>query len=316
LANRVFISRLTISSCPLRTLIYLFLAWELVIVSGCAPFEKPLPLSLHETQRLPTIQLPPDAVQFDIVFIERPLGDSLLGADLWQHVDQVGSLDRQTRNVMRQSGFRAGVVASRPPLPLQQMLGLKSEFAYEPEAERVKQLVGHHLMIRSGGETSIQISPYYEECTFDTSRNGQPHSLTVGNARCLFKLKAERLQDGWAQLEFVPQVQYGDEKLRPVADGDGWRYQNSQRNELLYPQRFSLTLSVGEMAIVTAEDGAESNLGRLFFCGAPGIDCPASNADTPEAPAKNPALSGPTVQRLLVVRLAGMGDAESVPQKK
>lgn len=286
------------------------------VVSGCALFEKPLPISLHETQRLPPIQLPPDAVQLDVVFVERPLGDALLGSELWQHVDQVGSLDRQTRNTMRHSGFRAGVVASRPPLALQQMMGLKSEFAYEPEAERVKQLVGHHLMFRSGGETDIQVSPYYEECSFDAMRNGRSQSLNVRNARCLFKLKAERLQDGWAQLEFIPQIQYGDEKLRPVADADGWRYQNSQRNEILYPQRFSLTLSVGEMAIITAEDGADPALGRLFFCGPPAIDLSTPHADPQDVPVRHSPLHGPTVQRLLVVRLAGMGDTESVPKQK
>jgi hypothetical protein len=313
LANRVFQTSQSFSLSALRLLCRLFLAWELAVVSGCAWFEKPLPLSLHETARFPPIQLPPDAVQFDIVFVERPVGDALLGTDLWQHVDQVGSLDRQTRNTMRQSGFRAGVVASRPPLALQQMLGLKSDFAYEPEAERVKQLVGHHLMIRAGGETAIQVSPFYEECTFDSMRSGKPQSMTVRNARCLFKLKAERLQDGWAQLEFVPQVQYGDEKLRPVADGDGWKYQNSQRNEILYPQRFSLTLSVGEMVIVTADDGADPTLGRLFFSGPPGIDYTTSSGDPAESPVKSWTPDAPTVQRLLVIRLAGMGDAEGAP---
>lgn len=299
-----------------RTLLCLFLALESGAVSGCALFEKPLKITSNETRRLPSIRLPPDAVQLDVVFVERPLGDPLLGTELWRHIDQVASLDAPTRAAMRESGFRAGVVASRPPVALQQVLGLKSDFAYEPDAERMKQLAGHHVMIRSGGETDIQISPYYEECTFDVLRNGQSRALTVGNARCLFKLKAEKLQEGWAQLEFVPQVQYGEERLRHVADSDGWRYQNSQKTETLHARRFALKLSIGEMAVVTAADQRDGTLGQLFFCGPAGMEIPVSESDSPDHPRPYSTADGPTVQRMLVVRLSGMGDSASGPTRQ
>lgn len=286
-------------------------------VSGCALFEKPLRITRNETRRLPSIRLPPDAVQLDVVFVERPLGDPLLGTDLWQHADQVAALDISTRAAMRHSGFRAGVVASRPPLALQQLLGMKAEFAYEPDAEKMKQLSGHHLMVRSGGETDIQISPYYEECTLEVQRGGQPRSMSVGNARCLFKLKAEKLQDGWAQLEFVPQVQYGDERLRHVADSEGWRYQNSQRIETLFHQRFALKLSQGEMAIITADDRADSSLGKLFFCGPAGMTYPEEGSPA-ETATPLPSADGnvANVQRLLVVRLTGVGVADGTPRSE
>jgi hypothetical protein len=258
-------------------------------LAGCALFDKPVSALKNSALKLPLIGLPPDAIQLDVVYVERPAGDTLLGPELWRHVDQIGSIEPEQRTLLRKNGFRVGVVASNPPLPLQRMLGLTSDFAYEPAAEKSKQLVGHRCVLRSGGQTDIQASPAYPECTFEITQGGESRRRTYENALCKYHVTAERLQDGWVQLDFVPTVHHGQEQLRRVVGDAGWQFHTAQRTETLYPQRFSLRLSVGEMAVVTADEEADGTLGRLFFLG-------------PD--------DEPQVQRLLVVRLAGMNDAE------
>lgn len=217
------------------------------------------------------------------------MGDALLGPELWQQVDQVASLETGTRSLLRQNGFRVGVVGSRPPEALQAMLGLKSEFAYEPEAEKSKQLVGRQVVIRSGGETEIKVSPDYATCEVKARDGDQVRSRELQNARCIYRVTTQRIQDGWVRLDFVPQVQYGGQQLRPEAGDAGWELTSAPRSETFHAQRFSIQLSVGEMAVLTSEDNAPGTLGRLFFLG------PDESAN---------------VQRLLVVRLSDMRNSD------
>lgn len=253
--------------------------------AGCTLFDKPLPLFHTAAKKLPAINLPPDGIQLDVVFVERPFGDALIGPDLWRQVGETAEVDRETRATLRENGFRVGVIGTNPPVPLQKMLGLKSELAYEPDAEQAKQLVGRQIVIRSGGETEIQVSPFYEECMLEVPQGADTRSRHLYDARCLYRVKAERLQEGWARLDFLPQLHHGTEQLRHAAGEAGWQFQQSQRTETFFPQRFGVKLSVGEMVVVSSENTESTRLGRLFFLG-------------PD--------EEPTVHRLLVVRLAGM----------
>src|SRR5205814_10721603 len=96
----------------------------------------------------------------------------------------------------------------------------------------------------------------------------QTESRTYTNAVCKYRIKAHRIQDGWARLEFTPQIHYGDEHLRPeVATTGGWTLQNGQLIETFRAQRFTVELKTGDMALVTADDGTTETIGQLFFCG-------------------------------------------------
>ena len=128
---------------------------------GCALFtQQPVQTT---TNKIPALKPPPDAVALDIVFVERPRGDELLGPRLWHHVDEVGSLNPTTRNMLRTNGLRIGVSGSDPPPALQTLLGLRTDFSYEPSAEQCKQLIGRQVMLRSGGETEILSTPRIEQ---------------------------------------------------------------------------------------------------------------------------------------------------------
>ena len=106
---------------------------------------------------------------------------------------------------------------------------------------------------------------------------------------------------------------HGEEKLRQVAGVDGLRYENSQRTQTFFEQQFRVRLSVGEMVIVTADDAAAGKLGELFFCGPQALAIPQEDSAEVE-PVTAPRHS-PDVQRLLVVRVAGMTSPPPPPEK-
>ncbi len=271
-------------------------------LAGCSIFEPPA--ATHTAKKLPLLRAAPGSIKLDAVYVERPLGDALLGPDLWRYVDQVGAVEAEARSRLRRNGLRVGIAGANPPVALQKMLGLKSDFAYEPEAEEAKQLVGQSSYLMSGGETEIQVSPLYPECTVQIERAGESRTASFEDAICKFRIRAERLKDGWARLEFIPQVDHGTAHNRRVVGEAGWMYKTGQENETFFLERFSVKLCTGNMVVITCVDDSADTLGQLFFRG-PAALRPPRNPDDPTDP---PAESMPEypVQRLLIVRLAGM----------
>jgi hypothetical protein len=298
-----------ISLVPARALVLALVAWSFGL-AGCESLFKSAGIPTT-VKKLPTLQAPPGAMQLDVVYVERPVGDRLLGRELWQHVDEVAAMEADARRLLRQNGLRVGIVGSNPPVPLQRMLGLKSDFTYEPDAEQAKQLVGRRFFLLSGGETDIQVSQPYPECTLNLQAEDSPEPLRFENAVCKFRVRATRLQDGWARLEFVPQVQHGyNQQSYTIADA-GWRFQNGQETNTLFRQRFEIKLGTGDMAVITAEDDAAGTLGQLFFRGPAALRPPPNPEKEPKEPQEGEQAVPPPdypIQRLLIVRLAGVDD--------
>jgi len=295
--------RFSLSPC-LRTCLSLFCIWLAV---GCSLFDPPA-VTQTTAKKIPQLRPAPGSIQLDAVYVERPIGDSLLGDELWRYVDQVAAVDAEARGPLRKNGFRVGLVGANPPLALQKMLGLKSDFASEPEAEQAKRLTGRRFFLVSGTDTEIQVSPTYPSCAIRVDRAGQSVPMQFEQAVCKFRIRAERMQDGWARLEFVPQVYHGTPHDRRVVGSAGWQFQIGQESETFLVQRFNVKLCTGEMAIVTGEDGAAGTLGHLFFRGPAALRPPSAEEEgssAAESSAAEPPLECP-VQRLLIVRLAGM----------
>lgn len=269
---------------------------------GCANlfdglFQKSSSLGLLQSaNKIPPMTAPPDAMQLDIVFAERPVGDPLVGDKLWQDLDTSTSLSgKDTRDQLQRNGFRVGVSASRPHSALQTLLGMKSDLAYQPKAEKAKHLVGRQVMIRSDGETQIEAGPVCPECTVTIADGTKSTARSYSQCRGTFKLVAHRLQDSWAKLDFLPIVLHGADTLRPIASSEGWQFENTQRSETYHNQLFQLELGVGEMVVISADEKATDSLGHLFFIG---------KSHLHNAPDFN--LENTPVQRVLVVRLADM----------
>jgi hypothetical protein len=244
-----------------------------------------------ESPQLPPIPTSRDAIQLEVLLIERPVGDALLGDTFWNEVDQVGSLEPETRLALSRNGFRIGHTGSEPPRALERMLELKSESAGGPKSDQQKNLIGRRIVLSSGGETEVQAGAIFSNCVVDIAGANKPESKEFQNARFVFRLKAERDQDGWARIEFLPEIHHGEYRLRRVPGGAGFQLRTSQDVYPLYSQRFSLMLNVGEMAVVTTDGENSSSVGGHFFLG------DGENA---------------RVQRVLVVRLSNMTKTDPV----
>jgi hypothetical protein len=266
-------------------------------VVGCHLLEKPLSLTRGKSRELPPLRASGDVVSLEIVFVDRPAGDALLGAPLWSHVDQMASLDSAARTMLRQNGIRAGVLGSHLPESLQKMLGLKSAApgATTAVTDKSTGLEGRRVSIPAGGTTVIHVSPFYStaaaEADVTIEQGTEKRTKHYGNLRCVFQLTARRLQDGWVQCEFLPQVHHGEKYLRPTAGTEAWELDNSQQVDTFHPQRFSVQLNEGEMAVVTAEESTRGTLGEQFF---------------------RERSSAATIQRVLLVRLCDSGSPAPV----
>ncbi len=290
--------------------------WGLCL-AGCSPFDKSQSLT-RTANKLPVLQPPPGAMQLDVGYIEWPADDPQLGQQLWRHVDQVGPVDAETRLRLKQNGFRVGIVGTNPPAALQRMLGMKSDFASEPEAEQTKQFAGRRVFLVSGGETDVQVSNFYPECAVSLPADDRPEPRRFENAVCKYRIRAFRVQDGWAKLEFTPQINHGDDQLRhAVGEEMHWQYQAGQLTESFRPQRFTVELKAGDMAIITAEDDSPGTLGQLFFHGPAALgrgrdqEGETAQGDSGSEQPAPPEAEYP-IQRLLIVRLAGMDCLEPV----
>jgi hypothetical protein len=80
-------------------------------------------------------------------------------------------------------------------------------------------------------------------------------------------MKVERMQDGWARLQFVPEIHHGEMKLRKVPDEFNWTSMSSQQVDPRFDQRFQVDLNLGEMIVLGAGGGKKRSLGHHFFRG-------------------------------------------------
>lgn len=238
-----------------------------------------------DSARPHTMPRPQDAIGLDIVHVERCVGDPLIGEALWSEVEQVGAIKPEVRAALRRAEFRVGHVGSAPPRALQQVLGLKSSLVDHQLGDQSHLLTGHRVTIRSGASTDIQTSDLSPHCSLLIEDREATRRVEFENARCQFRVTVRRQQDGWVTLEFLPEIHHGNHQLRRVATESGFGLRSTQEVESLYPQQFSITLNLGEMAVLGAGEGDADSLGQHFFHGQRGNE---------------------KIQRVIIVRLADM----------
>ncbi len=234
----------------------------IVVIYGCHVVDTQTEQTARKTLLAP-MQPAMDAVQLDIVFVERDEKDPLLTQMLWNEIDQVGTVDLKTRSRLRESGFRVGLVGMSPPRSLQRLLGFSNDITDAAGTSRHKELAGRSVLLRSGGETEIQTSSIYQELFVTFPGDSEPTRLTT--ARFVLRAQLERLQDGWVNLHLTPEIHHGNSQLRPVAGAAQWELKGAQEVKSFDDLRFSVALNVGEMVIMSADQAEEDKIADRFF---------------------------------------------------
>ena len=214
--------------------------------------------------KLPTLSAPRDSIELDIVFVDRPASDPLLGKMLWREIDQVGTLSAEQRSTIREAGLLVGHVGSSPPDALQSLLNLTDEELERQrrEANGLPKTAARRVALPAGTDTEVWSNETVAS-RIATLPSGKIMELT--DVRGLLRLRAERSQDGWARLDFTPELHHGQTNTRPFAAATGWMYRTTQEVIPCFAQQFSANLNVGEMLVLTCDRDRPGTLGQSLF---------------------------------------------------
>lgn len=250
-----------------RRLPWLVVALAVSTLVGCSLFPTEDAVSSVESRRpsLPPIRAAQNAIQLEVLFVERPADDPLLGPMLWREIDQIGAIPAETRELLQQNGFRVGHVGSSLPPTVQTLLGLVSA-GDVGDNHSAKPLVGNRKILPPGIDTEVQTGEERESCQLKILQGDRVKLHEYQFARSLFRMKSARLQDGWVRIDFQPEIHHGENRVRHTPTEEGWAYRSRQNVDARHAHQFSLTMNVGEMAIITAASDQPETMGDLFFC--------------------------------------------------
>lgn len=250
-----------------RRLPWLVVALGVSTLIGCSLFPVGDVVEKVESKRLslPPIQAARDAIQLEVLFVERPADDPLVGQLLWREVDQIAAIPPETRELLRQNGFRVGHVGSNLPPTVQKLLGLAGEIE-SADGANAKPLVGNRKILPPGVDTEVQTGDERESCQLKIVHEDRVKLQEYQHARSLLRMKSVRLQDGWVRVDFQPEIHHGENRVRHTPTDEGWAFRSRQNIDARHAHQFSLTMNVGELAIITAEPDHPESLGELFFC--------------------------------------------------
>jgi hypothetical protein len=223
-------------------------------------------VAINHTQQsnkpvLPPIVAPKDAIELEVFFVERPLGDPLFGDSLWRELDQISTVLPQSRSRLFKAGIRFGVAGNSPPASLRALAGASDATAEGPALRR--QL----LPLFAGQAGTLEVAVLSEPFeVVSAGVNGQaPRRYDFG--RCVVRVTGEQTQDGWVRLHFLPEIHHGQEATRPVASEQEWQYQKAQSIDPFYEQQFDVELNQGEVIVLGATGDAADSVGGRFFRG-------------------------------------------------
>lgn len=204
---------------------------------------------------IPTLK---DGVRLDVFRVDRSIGDPRIGQGLWNAVSIGGSLDLDVQQKLSQQGFRIGTVPATPPMVVQELILARSGNATER--------TGHQSFdFPAGNHAALETMTLPDGQSVDISDPSGTRNLQLQSARCVLKVRPERIEKTWAKLECLPEIHHGDFRTRPVATEREWLMQQSQDVESLFDLRFTMELNRGEMAIIGLNDRATLPMGKLFL---------------------------------------------------
>ena len=227
---------------------------------GC---ELTKPASLTQTRefKLPPLTAPKEAVQLQILFVDRSVDDPLLGDSMWRELDQIADMPSDLRTRLRNHGWRIGHASSHPPRAIEEFLKLTADRNQIIDLERG--LISHKLALTAGSDAPIELTDVVPVLHWSSDKDAAGRDYE--NAKAVLRMRVEREQDGWARLHFLPEIHHGEALLRPVPGQFEWTHRRLPEVEPLYDQQFSLSLNLGESAVVTVGEDKPGSVGQSFF---------------------------------------------------
>ncbi|WP_437226970.1 hypothetical protein SH661x_000107 [Planctomicrobium sp. SH661] len=215
-------------------------------------------LTVHKNP-LPPIVESRDTIDLEVYFIDRRIGDPLIGDSLWSSLSSVSAVAPENRAHLAEDGFRFAMASSRPPRTLQSLLQLSDE---QDPARRV---VPHRYTLPSGQETLLMVSTVPDGTPLVRKVQDTVKTTELNQAQCLLRVSAQRVEDGWSKLTITPEIRHGASTLRPIATDQSWQYHEGQQVLPFYQHRLSAELNTGEVVVLGLDPSRPEGLGSCFF---------------------------------------------------
>ncbi len=243
-----------------RSRFRLFGAALWICLSGCTTlgvFPTVSSSTPNEERNRPAISQ--EGIVLEVYFVERLADDPLLGDVLWRTLDQIGSVSPETRENLQANGLRFGIAGRNPGYALMSLLRATKE--NEPGNRTARQ----EYQTPSGVSHQFATGSHHSEVSVTYLHHGERDTRQYKNARGIFKCRVETTQDGWIHFDLLPQIHYGQYRMRPVASGIDWDLDGRQEEDTFYSQRFQVDLNQGEYLVLGADGDAPDSLGACFF---------------------------------------------------
>lgn len=201
-----------------------------------------------------------DAIALEVYFLDRRRGDPIIGDTLWESLHSVSSMDAATRKRLTGDGFRIGMSAARPPRPLQVLMNLSDE------NDPTRRSEVRSYMVFSDHQTLVACRQI-EDGTNITRipLEGATQSFVVRDGLAVFNIQVSRVEDGWAKLVVIPEIQHGKNMLKPTATEANWTLTDRKNTVSLFENRFSAELNIGEIIVLGMTEDAEDRIASHFF---------------------------------------------------
>lgn len=232
-------------------------------LTGCSIFDRDTTLTQQSDKSLlPPIQTPADAIHLEIMYVERPISDPLLGRGLWEEMDQLAGIPAETRLNLLENGFRVGLAGTEPPPTLSTLLNGGDPEEYDEVAGI---WTNRRVALRTGAETDVHCSHAVGDWKIAVSRDGISTDRTYEQALGVIRVKLDDIEDGWVKLHLTPEVHHGVERMRREASDGQWNLSSSKDIDTVGTRGFSVHLSLNEMLVLSADDAARNRAGNHFF---------------------------------------------------
>lgn len=229
--------------------------------SGCALWLPPLGEQSLFSSRLQPLVNSRDAIDLEVYFVDRRIGDPLIGEGLWSSLHAVTAVDPEIREHLGKDGFRFAMSPSRPPRPLQALMALSDD--HDPS----RRATMRRYTLPTGQETYLLTSTIPNGVTIERRGPGESKPVEIQQGNCLLRLQAERVEDGWAKLVIVPEIRHGSHQLRPRPTAQDWLYDQGQEVLAFYEDRLSAEVNVGEILVLGLAPSGKDALAGHFFRG-------------------------------------------------
>lgn len=211
---------------------------------------------------LPPVPVPSSSVTLEVVFVERPVNDPLLGSPLWNEMDQLAGIPAERRLSLSENGFRIGLCGTEPPPTLDALMAEVDDAAYDDDSGF---LTGRRFVLRPGGCSEVQSSVEPRDWAVEVHRSGAVEAAELPKARGVFRIELIAVEDGYAELRLIPEIHHGSPRTKPTLADAGWRYETAQPVTMLSEASFLIRLSLGELFVLSADETAARRVGNQFF---------------------------------------------------